>query len=146
MHEITEPSSCAFPHFILTAARLPEISDRRQLPIYGLPVEPPIVDVIYGLLCILLIPELHVHIPDQMISKVVAYVHLLNLTVFIFKLQKHIFEKVVVMLLRLDIPHDTHGCRERGDSLLTRDCFVLRVLIHILQEDGLREGRFVVET
>lgn len=81
-----------------------------------------------------------------MISKVVAHVHLFDLTVFIFKLQEDILEEVVVMLLRLDIPHDTHGCRARGDSLLTRDCFVLRVLIHILQKDGLREGRFVVET
>jgi len=146
MHEITKPSSCAFPHFILTAARLPEISDGRQLPIDGLPVEPTIVDVIYGFLCILFIPELHIHIPHEMISQVVAYVHLLNLTVFILKLQKDILKEVVVMLLRLDIPHDTHGCRERGDSLLTRDCFVLRVLIHVLQKDGLREGRFVVET
>jgi len=146
MHEIAESPTGALPHFILTTTRLPEVGDRRQLPINGLPIEPPIVDIIYSFLCVLFVTELHIDIPHQVIPQIIAHIHLLDLPIFILQLQKHVLEEIIIMLLRLDIPHYAHGSRQRGDSLLTRDGFVLRVLIHVLQKDGLRERRFVVKT
>lgn len=42
----------ALPHLVLAAAGLSEVSDRRELGMDGLPVEPAIVQVDHGLFCI----------------------------------------------------------------------------------------------
>lgn len=47
------------PHFILAAASFPEVSDWRELCVDGLGVEPAVVQVHDGFLCILLATKLH---------------------------------------------------------------------------------------
>lgn len=47
------------PHFILTATSFPEVSDWRELSVDGLGVEPAVVQVHDGFLCILLSTKLH---------------------------------------------------------------------------------------
>jgi hypothetical protein len=67
VHEVAEPSSCAFPHLILPAAGLPKVSDGRQLCVDGQSVVPPVVERRHCLLRTLLIIELDVYVPHQMI-------------------------------------------------------------------------------
>lgn len=52
------PFPLPVPHLILTAARLPEVGDRRQLGVHGLPVEPAVIEFGHSPLCILLPAEL----------------------------------------------------------------------------------------
>ena len=77
MHEVAKASSGALPeatqrvtaqreegeneclpHFILTTARFPEVRDRTEFRVDGLPIEPAIVETLHRLLCIILIAEL----------------------------------------------------------------------------------------
>lgn len=46
------------PHLVLAAAGFPEVGHGRQLGVDGLPVEPAVVQVDHGLLCVLLAAEL----------------------------------------------------------------------------------------
>lgn len=50
--------SSPIPHLILPAARLPEVSDRRQLSVHSLPIEPAVIEFGHCPLCILLSPKL----------------------------------------------------------------------------------------
>lgn len=56
---MTTLTRCHSPHLILAAARFPEVSDGGELCVDGLGVEPAIIQVHDGLLCILLTTELH---------------------------------------------------------------------------------------
>lgn len=49
----------ASPHLILAAAGFPEVGDGGQLCVDGLGVEPSVVQVHDGFLCVLLATELH---------------------------------------------------------------------------------------
>jgi len=50
---------CHSPHFILAAASFPEVGDGGELRVDGLGVEPAIIQVHDGFLCILFTTELH---------------------------------------------------------------------------------------
>lgn len=52
-------SRCYSPHFILTAARFPEVRDGGELCVDGLAVEPTVVQVHDCFLSVLLTTELH---------------------------------------------------------------------------------------
>merc|ERR1719334_1631725 len=73
-----------------------------------------------------------------MISQVVADVHLFDLAVLVLHLQKYVLEKVIVVLLSLDVRDAVRQFRRGGR--------VLRVAVAILQDDRLGEGGLVVET
>jgi hypothetical protein len=65
-----------------------------------------------------------------MISDVIAYIHLLNLTK-LGKLNKEIFIKEIKVLLKLSLVKRT-------------DCFVSWIVVYVGDEDSLRKGRFNV--
>ena len=65
----TSYSNTNSPHFILTATCLPEVSDRRQLGVDGSAIEPAVVQVLYTLLCILLIAKLIQRSQDRPLIK-----------------------------------------------------------------------------
>ena len=74
-----------------------------------------------------------------MIAKVVANVHLLHLPILVLTLDEDVLEKVVVMLLHLLIGNIGQMAPVGGFGR------VLRVDVEVLQQDGLRERRLVVD-
>ena len=85
--------------FSLPAASFSEVCDWCQLSVYWSASEPSVVEVLHCLVSVLLLLELHVHVPHQMISEVVTHIHLLNRSILVFTLHKHILEEVVIVLL-----------------------------------------------
>ena len=75
-----------------------------------------------------------------MVTKVVADIHLFNLSILVLNLDEDLLEEVVVMFLHLlitDSLSDVTSIRGLGR--------VLRVDVEVLQQDGLRERRLVVD-
>merc|ERR1719354_1505212 len=140
MHEVTESRPCAFPSLVLSTTRLTEVGYGSELGINWSATEPAVVQVVDGLLGVLLLLELDIHVADKMVAKVVAHVHLLDLSIFILALNKHILEEVVVMLLHLLVRHVGQVGAVRS---LRR---VLRVDVQVLQQNGLREGWLIVDS
>lgn len=68
MHEVAETTSGAFSHFILAAAGFPEVSDWGELCVDGLAIEPAVVQVHNGFLCILLVTKLDIDIADEVVT------------------------------------------------------------------------------
>jgi len=146
MHEIAKTTSRTLSHLILTAARLTEISNWRQLSIYRLLIVPSVIDGNHCFLRILLILEFHIHITHKMISKIITHVHLLDFAIFFLQFQKHVLEKRIVMLLSFNVVHNVGSSSSCWGDSIRPLCFVLRVLEHVLEEQSLTEGGFVVET
>merc|ERR1719354_370521 len=140
MHEVTESRPCAFSSLVLSTARLTEVGYGSEFGINWSATEPAVVQVIDGLLGVLLLLELDIHVADKMVAKVVAHVHLLDLSVFILALNKHILKEVVVMLLHLLVRHvgQVGAIRRLGR--------VLRVDVQVLQQNSLREGWLIVDS
>jgi len=103
VHEVAEAGAGAFPHLILAAAGLSEVSDRRQLCVDGSATKPPVVQLLNSTLCVLLAAKFDVDITNQMVSQIVADIHLLNFTVLLFGFNETVFKKVVIMLLHFVI-------------------------------------------
>ena len=117
--------------------------------------EPAIVEVVYSLLGIFLLLELHIDVPDlvsrsvkikqsfshgyQVIAKVVTNVHLLHLPILVLTLDEDVLEKVVIVLLHLFIGNISQMAPVGGFGR------VLRVDVEVLQQDRLRERRLVVD-
>ena len=101
MHEVAKPRADALPHFVLAAARFPEVSDGRELGINGPSAEPAVVQVFDSTLCVLFSPKLDVDVAHQVVTQVVTHVHLFHLPVFVLGLQKTVFEEIVVVFLHL---------------------------------------------
>ena len=74
-----------------------------------------------------------------MIAEVVANVHLLHLPILVLTLDKDVLKKVVIMLLHLLIGNISQMAPVGGFGR------VLRVDVEVLQQDGLRERRLVVD-
>jgi len=139
MHEVAESRPSAFSSLVLTTTGLTEVSDGSEFSVDGPATEPTVVQVVDGLLGVLLLLELDVHVADKMVTKVVTHVHLLNLSVFILALNKHILEEVVVMFLHLLVRH----VGEMG--AVSGLCGVLRVDVQVLQQNCLGESWFIVD-
>lgn len=139
MHEVTEAATCAFSHLILSAAGLPEVCDGRQLGVNGPGIEPPIVQVFHALLSIFFSTELDIDVAHQMVTQVIAHVHLLDFPVLVFQLCKHLLEELIIMLLHL---HITQGNVRAISSL----CAVLWVQVQVGDTHCLTESGFVVKT
>ena len=105
MHEVTETATGTLAHLVLSTARFVEVSDRRQLGVDGLAVEPAVIELAARLLGIFLVPELDVRVAGQMFTQIVADVHLLDLAVPGLHLDEELFEYVVEMLLQLLLVH-----------------------------------------
>ena len=74
-----------------------------------------------------------------MIAEVVTNVHLLHLPILVLTLDKDVLKKVVIMLLHLLIGNIGQMAPVGGFGR------VLRVDVEVLQQDGLRERRLVVD-
>lgn len=138
MHEVAEAASGAFPHLVLPTARLPEVGDRRQLGVHGLPIEPAVIEFSHCPLRVLLPPELDVDVAHEVVAQVVADVHLLDLPVLLLQLCEHLLEEVIVVFLHLHVAHVT----VRAVCRLGR---VLWIPVQVEQHYGLAESRFVVK-
>lgn len=103
VHEVAKSTTCAFSHFILSTARLPEVCDGGKLCSDWLAIKPAIVEGLDSFLSIFLKSELDIDIAHQVISQVITDVHLLNLAVFFLQLCEDLGKEVVKMLLHLDI-------------------------------------------
>lgn len=107
MHEVAETTAGTFPHLILPAARLPEVSDRRQLSVHSLPIEPAVIEFGHCPLCILLSPKLDIDIAHEVVPQVVAHIHLFNLPILLLQLREHLLEEVIIVFLHLHVAHVT---------------------------------------
>lgn len=103
VHEVAETRPGTFPHFILATASFTEVSDRTKLGIHRTTSKPAVVQIIDRFLCVFLTAELDVDIAHQVITQVVTHVHLFNLPILIFTLNKYIFKEIVIMLLHFFI-------------------------------------------
>lgn len=128
VHEVTKSRARALAHLILTAAGFTEVGDGRKLSVHWPTTEPTIVEIVDRPLRIFLSAELDINIANQMIAKIVAHVHLLDLTVLVLALDEYILEEVIVVLLHLFVRH----IRNQMGAICTF-CRVLRVHIKILQ-------------
>jgi len=144
MHEVAESRPSTFAHLVLTATGLPEVSHGRQFGINGSSIEPSVVEIIHCLLCILFISKLDVDIAHEMVSKVVAYVHLLNLSILVLQLNKDILEKVVKVFLNRSL-RDNRKTRNLTDSPVWIGCDVGWVLVEVREQDCLRECGLVMD-
>lgn len=140
MHEITESRTSTLTHLVLTTACLTEVCHRRQFRVHGPTSEPAVVQVLSRPFGVLLAAELDVHIAHQMVSQIVADVHLLDFAVLVLALHKDILEKVIVMLLHFLVRHVCHQV-----TSVRRFGRVLGIHVKILQQTGLRERRLVVD-
>lgn len=139
MHEIAEPRSSALTHLILSTTGLSEVSDRWQFGVNRPATEPSIVQVIYGLFCVLFSTEFYVDVANEVIAQVVADVHFLYLSVLVFAFNEDILKEIVVVLLHLFVGHVRHK--------MWPVCGfgrILRVHVEVLEECGLTKCRFVV--
>ena len=93
MHEVAETGTSTFSHLVLTTTSFTEICDWRKFGVNGPRSEPAIVQIIHSFLSIFFSSELDVHVADKMITKIVANIHLFNLSVFVFHLNEDIFEE-----------------------------------------------------
>lgn len=105
----------------------------------GLAVEPAVVQVHHSFLGILLTPELHINIADEVIAQIITHVHLLHLAVLLLHFREDFLEKLIIMLLHFHIAHGT----ARGVGCLST---VLRVTVDVLDQDGLAESWFIMES
>ena len=119
MHEITKAGPGAFsglvlsklvsklltntntqPSLRLPAASFSEVGHGRELSIDGSAPKPTVVQILHGLVSVLLLLELDIDIAHQMISQIVADIHLLYRAVFVLALYEHVFEEVIIMFLQ----------------------------------------------
>jgi len=141
MHEITEASTRALSHLVLSTTRFTEVGDGGELCVYRLSLVPTVVDRVHRFLRVLFVLELDVYVSDEVIAEVVANIHLFDFAVLLFQLEKHIFEERIVKFLCLDIIK--YRLSRNCTSVL---CFVVRILKHVLKKYGLTERRFVVKS
>jgi len=73
MHEVAEASSIALSVFVLSATRLAKVRDWRELRVQRSTGVPPVVQVLNGSLRFCFPFETSVHVPDQMVTHIVAY-------------------------------------------------------------------------
>jgi len=142
MHKVAETSPSALPHLVLPATRLPEVSDRTQLSINRPSTKPSAVQIIRSSFCFSFVFELDVNISYQVVTKIIAHIHLFYLTIFILTLYKHFLEEVVIVLLHLLVGH---GLASHVTAVC---CFggILWIDVKILEDNGLTESWFVVNS
>lgn len=138
VHEVAEPSSGALPHLVLTAAGFTEVSHRSELSVDWSSVEPAVVQVTHRLVGILLSAELDIDVANQVITQVVADVHLLNFSILLH-FNKDFFEEIIIMLLDLKFV-------QLNVRAVCCQCSILWIQVQVLHEDRLTEGRFVVKS
>lgn len=131
MHEVAEAASCTLSHFILAATGFPEVGHGGKLSVDGLPVEPAVVQINHSFLRIFFTAKLHIHVSNEVISKVITDIHLLHLTVLLLHFCENLLKKLIIVFLHLDIAHST----AQTVSRLGR---VLRVTVNVQEGNGLK--------
>ena len=69
MHEVAEPSSRAFPHFVLTAAGFAKVGNRGKFGVNGRTVVPSVVKIRHRLGGVFLLAKFDVHVANLMIGE-----------------------------------------------------------------------------
>lgn len=131
VHEVAEASPCALPHLVLAAAGFSEVGHRGELGVDRLAIKPAVVQVNHGLFRIFFTAKLDIHVPNKVVSEVVADVHLLHLPVLLLHFCENLLKKFIIVFLHLDIAHST----AQTVSRLGR---VLRVTVNVQEGNGLK--------
>ena len=76
MQKIAEPTALTSHLIKVTAPRLAEIRNGRKFGLYGPPVVHATVHDLEGVACLFLVEELHVHVPDHVITEIIGNVQL----------------------------------------------------------------------
>lgn len=139
MHEVTEATASALSHFILATAGFSEVSYGGKLCLDGLAIKPSVIQIHHSLLSILLTAELHIDISHQMVSKVVAHIHLFHFSILFLHLCEDFLKELIVMLLHLHITDGTAQTIGRLGS-------VLRITVNVQQGNSLTESWFIVQS
>lgn len=84
MHEVAESASRAFAHLVLATAGFSEVSNWGEFCMNRSSIEPPVVQLSYGLLRVFFVPELYVNIANQVVAQIVTNVHFFNFTILVF--------------------------------------------------------------
>lgn len=74
---------------------------------HSLPVEPTVIEFSHSPLSVLLPPELHIDIAHEVVPKVVAHIHLFNLSILLLQFCEHLLKEVIVVFLHLHVAHVT---------------------------------------
>jgi hypothetical protein len=130
MHKITTSTILTSPIGVLPTTRVTKIRHGRKFRVYRPCGIPPTIQSVESTLSIFLVFEPCVHIPNEMVVFIVAYVHLLQFPIQT-QLGVEIFVKGIEVLLDLG-----------GGEFCAGD--VLGVLVEVSAEDGLRVGWFDV--
>uniref|UniRef100_A0A8R7QDS9 Uncharacterized protein n=1 Tax=Triticum urartu TaxID=4572 RepID=A0A8R7QDS9_TRIUA len=137
MHEVAVPSTVAVVLLELPAGGLPEVGDGRELSNDGAArVEPPLqrLERLGGLV---LLPELHVDVADEVVGEVVADVQVLDLAV-LAELVEDVLVEVLEVALDLDgVDGVALRVHARGDHV--------GALVHVAEQQRGRDGRLVVQ-
>lgn len=136
VHEITKSAPGTGIHLILPTASLSEISYGRQFGIDGFAAEPAVIEILDGSLGVSLAFEPDVDVSNQMITKVITDIHLLNRPVFVGQFHIDVLEELVKVPLVLLVRY----------VLGLRVLAILRVFVEILQQYGLGESWSVMDS
>jgi len=134
MHEIAEAAAWTLAHLILTTACLVKVRHGRQFTPNGLAVEPALIQIGNGLFAIFFVAKLDICITSEMLTQIVANVHLLDLAILGLHLDEQLLEDVVEVLLQLCLARFVQylaigGCLGR----------IERINVEILEEHCLAE-------
>ena len=142
MHEIAETSPIALSVFVLSATSLAKVRDRGEFCVQRSTGVPPVVQVLNGSLRFCFPFETSVHVADQMVTHIVAY--LLTTMSVITRMMKdytHMKFKKVSELRQLAVQVLVNRVKPLLEFLRgqTADRIVGRVMIHVRKQNGLRE-------
>lgn len=134
MHEVAVASARALAFFVLSAARLTEISHWRVLGSEWTAGVVPMRQAFQRLLRILLVLKLDIHIAYHVVVQIIAHMELFNRTIGLRKLLVHFFIELVKLLLN-------ELLRLGGISGNSRS---FGVVVHVRNENSLAKCRSVV--
>jgi len=137
VHEVAVSAAVAAVLLELAAGGLPEVRHGGELGDDGAARVVAALQSLQRARRLLLLAELHVHVPDHVVREVVAHVEALDLAVLAQLLEDVLVEVLEVLLdpLRVDgVPLRVHA---RGDHV--------RPLVHVAQQQRRGDGRLVVQ-
>lgn len=137
VHEVAVPAAVAAVLLELAAGGLPEVRHRRELRDDGAARVVAALQRLQRSRRLLLLPELHVHVPDHVVGEVVADVEALDLAVLAQLLKDVLVEVLEVLLDPVRVDGVALRVHARGDHV--------RALVHVAEQQRRRDGRLVVQ-
>jgi hypothetical protein len=137
VHKVAVSAAVAAVLLELPAGGLPEVSHRRELGDDGAARVVAALQRLQGAGRLLLLAELHVHVPDHVVREVVADVEALDLAVLAQLHEDVLVEVLEVLLDPLRVDGVALRVHARGDHV--------RPLVHVAEQQRRGDGRLVVQ-